>query len=143
MIGVSKQETLMPLVRISHITGKSPIQIAAMSQGVHRAMVETFNVPTDDYFQIITEHAPTTGLIGPSTFLGISHTADFVFVQITCAEGRTIEQKKSLYAAIAINLERGAAVRTEDVIINLVETERENWSFGNGLASFVPLASST
>jgi 4-oxalocrotonate tautomerase len=130
----------MPLVRISHITGKSAAQITAMSQGVHGAMVETFNVPNDDYFQIVTEHTPTSGLIGPSTFLGISHTADFVFVQITCADGRTVEQKKALYAAIAANLSREAAVRTEDVIINLVETKRENWSFGNGIASFVPAA---
>jgi 4-oxalocrotonate tautomerase len=130
----------MPLVRISHITGKSAEQIAAMSQGVHRAMVATFNVPADDYFQIITEHAATTGLIGPAQFLGIAHTADFVFVQITCADGRTVEQKKALYAAITAHLARDAAVRTEDVIINLVETKRENWSFGNGLASFVPVA---
>jgi 4-oxalocrotonate tautomerase len=126
----------MPLVRISHITGKSTVQIAAMSQSVHRAMVETFNVPADDYFQIVTEHAPTTGLIGPATFLGIAHTADFVFVQITCADGRTVEQKKALYAGIAANMARDAGVRVEDVIINLVETKRENWSFGNGIASF-------
>jgi 4-oxalocrotonate tautomerase len=128
----------MPLVRISHITGKSAVQIAAMSQGVHSAMVETFNVPNDDYFQIVTEHAPTTGLIGPSSFLGIDHTADFVFVQITCADGRTVEQKKALYSAIAANLSRDASVKAEDVIINLLETKRENWSFGSGIASFAP-----
>lgn len=59
-----------------------------------------------------------------------------VFVQITCAEGRTIDQKKALYARIAEKLSADARIRKEDVIINLVETRRENWSFGNGLAPF-------
>jgi 4-oxalocrotonate tautomerase len=127
----------MPLVRISLPTGKSADHASALSQGVHRAMVDTFNVPADDFFQIVTEHVAGSGLIGPPTFLGIAHTADMVFVQITCAEGRTTDQKKALYAKIADNLSADATgLRREDVIINLVETKRENWSFGNGVASF-------
>jgi 4-oxalocrotonate tautomerase len=118
------------------ISGRSAGSVTAISNGVHRAMVETFGVPDDDYFQIITDHAQSVGLVGPSTFLGITHTADFVFVQITCAEGRTTDQKKALYRRIADYLHTGSGVRREDVIINLVETKRENWSFGNGIASF-------
>lgn len=127
----------MPLVRISHTAGKSAASVEALSKGIHQAMMETFGVPADDYWQIITEHIPQTGLIGPISFLGIAHTADLIFIQITCAEGRTLDQKKALYAAIANNVSKGADVRAEDVIINLTETKRENWSFGNGKASFV------
>ncbi len=61
-----------------------------------------------------------------------------VVVQVTCAEGRTLEQKKALYAAIAQNFQQGAGVRAEDVIINLVETKRENWSFGSRIAQYAP-----
>jgi 4-oxalocrotonate tautomerase len=126
----------MPLVRISHVEGKPPNFAMALSQGVHRAMVETFNVPADDYFQIVTGHAAASGVIGPTSFLGIEHTPDLIMVQITCAEGRTIQQKKALYGAIVENLAAAPGVRREDVIINLVETRRENWSFGNGEAPF-------
>jgi 4-oxalocrotonate tautomerase len=126
----------MPLVRISHVEGKPPNFAMALSQGVHRAMVETFNVPADDYFQIVTGHAAASGVIGPTSFLGIEHTPDLIMVQITCAEGRTIQQKKALYGAIVENLAAAPGVRREDVIINLVETGRENWSFGNGEAPF-------
>lgn len=126
----------MPLVRISHAAGKPQTFSTALSQGVHRAMVEAFNVPDDDFFQIVTEHTPTTGLIGPDSFLGIDHSTDMVFVQITCAEGRSVDQKKALYGRIAQNAAKDAGVREEDVIINLVETKRENWSFGNGTAPF-------
>jgi 4-oxalocrotonate tautomerase len=128
----------MPLVRISHISNKPAAYSQALSQGVHRALMDAFGVPQDDYFQIVTEHVASSGLIGPSSFLGIAHTAELVFVQITCAEGRSLEQKKMLYAQIASNLAKDASVRQEDVIINLVETKRENWSFGNGLAQFAP-----
>jgi 4-oxalocrotonate tautomerase len=126
---------IMPLVRISRPSGHPSVDDAAVSQGVHRAMVDTFNVPVDDYFQIVTEHVAGTGLIGPAAFLGIEHTPNMVFIQITCAEGRTTDQKKALYARIVDNV-AGVHLRREDVIINLVETKRENWSFGNGLAPF-------
>lgn len=126
----------MPFVRISHTTEESPSYSNAASQGVHRALVETFNVPEDDLFQVVTEHPSKTGLIGPSSFLGIEHSADMVFIQITCAEGRSTDQKKALYKRIVENVTKDADVRPEDVFINLVETKRENWSFGNGLAQY-------
>ncbi|MBC7956075.1 MAG: tautomerase family protein [Cytophagales bacterium] len=126
----------MPLVRISHIAGKSPDYASALSASVHGALVETFGIPEDDLFQIITEHASPGALVAPKTFLGIEHSSELVFIQITCAAGRTIEQKRALYAGIAARAARSAGVRPEDVIINLVETTRENWSFGNGLAQF-------
>src|SRR5450756_1191924 len=94
------RDAKMPLVRISHVEGKPPKFAMALSQGVHRAMVETFNVPADDYFQIVTGHAAASGVIGPTSFLGIEHTPDLIMVQITCAEGRTIQQKKALYLSL-------------------------------------------
>ena len=126
----------MPLVRISHTTGKPDDFGPALSDGVHRAMVATFNVPKDDYFQIVTDHAAKVGLAGPDAFLGLRHTSDLVFVQITCAEGRNTEQKKALFKTIVDNLAQAPGMRREDIIINLVETKRENWSFGNGTAQF-------
>ena len=126
----------MPLVRISHVEGKPSTFAPALSQGVHRAMVDTFNVPSDDYFQIVTDHAAARGVIGPDSFLGIKHTPELVMIQITCAEGRSLEQKKALYGAIVDNLCNAPGIRREDIIINLVETKRENWSFGNGQAPF-------
>jgi 4-oxalocrotonate tautomerase len=128
----------MPLVRISLPAANPAAFAAAISQGVHRAMVETFNVPADDYFQVVTEHAvgAGVGIMATPEFLGITHSAALVFVQITCSEGRTVDQKKALYGRIVERLHGDAGVRREDVIINLIETKRENWSFGNGLAQY-------
>ena len=43
-----------------------------------------------------------------------------------------MELKKSLYHAIADRLHAGLGIRLEDVLINLVEVKKENWSYGNG-----------
>ncbi len=47
----------MPLVRISLMEGKSESYRQKVGDAVHRAMVETINVPAMDRFQIITSHA--------------------------------------------------------------------------------------
>ncbi len=126
----------MPFVRISHTAGKAEGYAPALSQGVHSALVSTFNVPADDLFQVVTEHAVNFGLICTDRYLGIDHTADMVLIQITVSEGRNVDQKKALYRAIVDNLAAAPGVRREDVIINLIETKKENWSFGMGLAQY-------
>ncbi len=125
----------MPLIRISLREGKSEAYRRALGEAVHRAMVETINVPALDRFQVITEHS-SSGLIYDPAYLGIDRTDDVVFVQITLNAGRSVEQKRALYARIATLLAENPGVRPQDVLINLVEVPRENWSFGNGEAQY-------
>ena len=47
----------MPLVRIDLIKGKPAAFRKQAGEIVYNAMRETINVPVDDKFQIITEHA--------------------------------------------------------------------------------------
>jgi hypothetical protein len=47
-----------------------------------------------------------------------------------------VEMKQALYRGIADNLVADPGLRPEDVFINLVETSKENWSFGNGIAQY-------
>jgi len=70
-------------------------------------------------------------------YLGIARSDDFICIQITWNEGRTLEQKKALYLGIADGLHAAVGIRREDVFINLVEVKKENWSFGNGQAQYV------
>jgi 4-oxalocrotonate tautomerase len=125
----------MPLVRIDLRQGKTPEYRRRIGNAVYRAMVETINVPEQDRFQVITDH-PADGLIYDPTYLGINRTDDIVFIQITLNAGRTLEQKKALYARIAELLAEDPGIRPEDALVNLVECAKENWSFGNGIASY-------
>jgi phenylpyruvate tautomerase PptA (4-oxalocrotonate tautomerase family) len=98
-------------------------------------MVETVNVPPLDRFQVITEHSKSDFSYDPQ-YLNISRTDDLVMIQITLNSGRTTELKKALYRRMADLLHQEVGIRKEDVLINLVEVPKENWSFGNGEAQY-------
>ncbi len=125
----------MPLVRISHRAGVLEAYQQALSDGVQEAMESTINVPVHDRFHILTEHA--SGLIFDAHYLGLERTPNWVAIQITLRQGRTVEMKQALYRRIVANLAEQPGLRPEDVFICLVENELADWSFGNGEAQYV------
>jgi 4-oxalocrotonate tautomerase len=125
----------MPLVRISLIEGKPEAYRKKFADAVHQAMVETMNVPPSDRFQIITTHAKSDFIYDPE-YLNIKRTGDLVMVQITLNSGRSTELKKAFYKRLADLLAEAVKLRPEDLLINLVEVSKENWSFGNGVAQY-------
>jgi 4-oxalocrotonate tautomerase len=125
----------MPLARIDLIRGKPAAFRKAVGEIVYKAMTETINVPANDKFQIITEHAPEELNIAES-YLGNDYTQDIILIQITLNAGRTVEMKKAFFKRIADDLHDQLKVRREDVVISLVEVAKENWSFGGGIAQY-------
>jgi phenylpyruvate tautomerase PptA (4-oxalocrotonate tautomerase family) len=125
----------VPLVRIDLLAGKPAEYRAQVGHIVYQAMVDTLGVPQDDRFQVITEH-PASGLLFDRDYLGIHRSDDCIFVQVTLNAGRTVEVKQRFYKAVADGLHTALKLRREDVLINLVEVVKENWSFGNGEAQY-------
>ena len=125
----------MPLVRISHRADVTDTYRQALSDGVQEAMESTVNVPPNDRFHILTEHA--SGLIFDTHYLGIERTPNWVAIQITLRRGRTLEMKQALYRRIVENLARQPGVHPGDVLICLLENDLADWSFGNGVAQYV------
>jgi phenylpyruvate tautomerase PptA (4-oxalocrotonate tautomerase family) len=128
----------MPLVRIDLRAGKPATYVRAIGAGVQRAMVETLGVPARDQFQIIAEHDAEHLVYNPD-YLDIQRSDDIVLVQVTLSAGRNTEQKQAFYARLASLLGEEPGLRPEDLLIALVENTREDWSFGNGEASYVVL----
>ena len=126
----------MPLVRISLREGTSPEYRKAIGEGVHRAMIESLAIPPDDRFQVITQHPPD-GLIYDPQYLGVKRSEGIVFVQITLSFGRKPQQKRLLYKRMAEILGQNPGVLPGDLLINLVEVNWENWSFGDGDAQYM------
>ncbi len=125
----------MPLVRIAMIQGKTAEYRRAVCDAIHRALVETINVPEKDRFQLVSEHRPED-LIYDDSYLGISRSPNVLLIQITLSIGRTVEARKALFARVAELLAKSPGVRKEDVFVSLVEVAKENWSFGNGIAQY-------
>ena len=87
-------------------------------------MVETLKAPKEDRFQIITEHAGDDFIVDPN-YLGIPRSRDCVIVQLTLNEGRTVDQKRAFYKAVATGLHQRLNLRLQDVFISLVEVKKE------------------
>lgn len=126
----------MPLVRIDLMTRPDASFGKRAGQVVYESMKSSIGVPDHDNFQVITEH-DAQHLIFDTSYLGIERTPGIVLIQIALNEGRTLEQKKLLYKTIAEGLER-LGVRADDVLVNLIEVKKENWSFGRGIAQYAP-----
>ena len=125
----------MPLVRIALRKASTPDRGKKIGEVVYQQMRATLNVPDRDNFQVITEH-DSNSLIYDPEYLGISRTDGIVIIQISLNEGRSLDMKKQFYAAVAEQLNAKLGIRKEDVLINLVEVKKENWSFGNGIAQY-------
>lgn len=126
----------MPLVRISLLKGKPAPYLRAISQGVHQALIEAFRIPPDDFFQLIHQHEPGE-LLYDADYLGVHRTDDIVIIHLVAGNWRDTPTKQALYKAIVDRLHESPGVRREDVQIILSSNERDEWSFGNGLASYV------
>jgi len=131
----------MPLVRITVAQGLAPEVRRAIADAVHEALVEAASVPADGRFQVIEEVPPENWIWDPG-YLGIPRSGRVVLVQIFLNQGRSVEVKRTLYGAIASRLVSRAGIQAHEVIVNLVEVPRENWSFGRGLMSYPPSAGS-
>lgn len=131
----------MPLVRIDMLEGKPQVYRAKVGKIVYQTMRDVLNVPVNDRFQVIEEHAKDE-LIFDREYLGIHRSDDCIFFQITLNSGRSVELKQRFYKALADRLHQELNLRREDVLINLVDVPKENWSFGNGEAQYVPASPS-
>lgn len=125
----------MPFVNIYLRKGKSHEYLREVANAIHESLVAEAGVPQDDRFQVIHQLEPHEMLAHPS-YAGVSRSENLVIVQITLNAGRTLEVKKALYADMARRLGRAVDVRPDDVLISLVEVVKENWSFGNGMATY-------
>jgi len=128
----------MPLARIDIGNNATPELAQLVSDVVYAAMIEIANVPPHDKFQIITRHAAGQLIYPSEGYLGIDYTPGIIFIQVFWVAGRSTDVKKAFYRKIADDLHARAGVRRQDVFINLIDSAREDWSFGNGEMQYAP-----
>ena len=126
----------MPLSRVFLRKGKSAAHKQAILDGVYLALRETFDVPENDRFMVISEQEGEN-FDYDRTYLGIDRSDDFVIIQLTISNTRPRAKKQALYRRIVERLSDKPGLRPQDIFINLVEVLPENWSFGNGIAQYV------
>ncbi|MDE2129161.1 MAG: tautomerase family protein [Betaproteobacteria bacterium] len=126
----------MPYARISLLKGKPPAYLRAISDGLQRALVATFDVPEADCFQIFDQMEPEEFVFDRSYLCGPRSDA-YVLIALTAGKPRSQQTKKDFYRRLVELLEKAPGLRREDVMVVIHMTEPEDWSFGNGLATLV------
>ncbi len=124
----------MPVTRIAIRDGKTSEYKQALMDEIYEAMRETVAIKDGDRFMAITEHGEDAFAYG--AFLGIDRSDDLVQIQIFWAPGKATEAKLAMYRRIVERLGANPGVRPEDVLISVMETAAENWSFGLGETQF-------
>ncbi len=121
----------MPFARISLLKGKPKEYLQALSDKLHQALVETFEVPPDDRFQAIHQHEPEE-LIFDRHYQGGPRSDDFVLICITAGRLRATPAKQAFYRRLVELLADAPGIRPEDVMVIINTTAPDEWSFAAG-----------
>ncbi|GAB3451663.1 tautomerase family protein [Kineococcus endophyticus] len=124
----------MPLLRFDVVAGRSPAELTALLDAAHAAVVEAFEVPHGDRYQVVHQH-PAGELVVHDTGLGIDRTDGVVLLQVT-SRARPQEQKVAFHRLLVRNLE-AVGTAGSDVVVSIVENGDADWSFGHGRAQFL------
>lgn len=125
----------MPLVKVDLIEGRSEDQIREILDAAHETVVESFNVPPADRYQIVREH-PANRMIIEDTGLGIERSRNIVVLQIV-SRPRSRSMKETFYSTLSQRLSERCSIAPSDVVVTFVTNTDEDWSFGHGRAQFL------
>jgi phenylpyruvate tautomerase PptA (4-oxalocrotonate tautomerase family) len=121
----------MPFARIDLAKGKSSDYRAAVADVVYQGIVNVLKAPDGDRFVVVSEHSPENLIYDPN-FLGMKRSPDFILIQVASTVGNNKESKLGFYRFIADELKKKLSIRSDDIMVNMVFVDREDWSFGRG-----------
>ena len=125
----------MPLVRLDLFEGRKEDEIVEILDTVHEAIVDSFDVPYSDRYQIVTQHKSHEMII-KDTGLDLTRTKDFIMISITTSP-RKLSMKQKFYELVTELLSSRHNMSSEDIMINYLENNEEDWSFGQGVAQYI------
>lgn len=125
----------MPLLKFDLIEGRDQQQLRVLLDASHAAMVEAFQVPETDRYQVVTQHRPGE-LVLQDTGLGFQRSKQVVVLTVV-SRPRSAEQKTEFYRLLAEKLATECQISGNDLIVSIVENTDADWSFGNGNAQFL------
>ena len=125
----------MPLIHIYLNEGKSAEYRSAVSDALHQAFLETWNIPLKDRFHIFHETKPGDLQIDKEMW-DVERSDDNIVFHVFTSP-RTTAMKLAFYERLPQILEEKVALRPDDVFVSLAQNTREDWSFGKGEAQLL------
>jgi Tautomerase enzyme len=125
----------MPLLYVDVVEGRTPAEIQTLLDAIHDAVVEAFQVPQRDRYQVVRSH-PAHEMVALDTGLGIPRSSALVVLHVV-SRRRPREFKERFYKLLAANLAERCGLGGADLIVSVTENADEDWSFGHGRAQFL------
>ena len=130
----------MPLTRITVREGMSDARLQQLSALYHQTLVEVFEVPPEDKFQIL-EILPAKALVYHPHYQTGRRDGDFILFQILAGKPRSTEAKERLYGRLAERLHADLGIHPDNLMVVIQQNGSEEWSFGRGLMFQLGVAS--
>ena len=125
----------MPLITINVAEGMTEKSIDHLQKAIHACFVRAWGIPENGGFYVINEYKKSRMRINRNMW-GIQRSDQPpLLLQITSSP-RSKELKLELFRVLAEELEK-QGIRKEDLFISISPTQREDWSFGNGVAQLL------
>ena len=99
----------------------------AIGEAVHQAQIEALGIPSDDRFQVFRAHAAGELKFDPG-YNGVDRQ-NLVLIQVTAVHMYPVAVKRRFFEAVVAKL-APLGIRSEDVLISLVENGFEDWYAG-------------
>ncbi|WP_152655870.1 tautomerase family protein [Oceanobacillus sp. CFH 90083] len=125
----------MPLIKVDLIKGRKPEEIKQILDAAHQVVLEAFQVPEGDRYQVVTQHEPYE-MIMEDTGLGFERSHNVILFTVVSTQ-RTDKMKKDFYRLLTEKLEKQCRIDPKDVMITFVTNGAGEWSFGFGKAQFL------
>jgi phenylpyruvate tautomerase PptA (4-oxalocrotonate tautomerase family) len=106
----------------------------AIMDAIHDALVAAFKIPATDRTVRYVEHRPERFSTPP----GLTDPDRYTLVTIDCFDGRSLDAKRRLYAAIGERL-APVGIPADHVKVILHEVTRDNWGLGGRAATDITL----
>ena len=117
----------MPLVQVDLPRALLAEKGPALSDELHRALIDSLDVPADDKFQVFRPREDGELIFDPG-YGGVDRRS-LVVIQILMVRRYTVELKRDMYRHIVTRL-AALGIRPEDIQIAVTENYYEDWYAG-------------
>ena len=115
----------MPMTKVYLRKGSTPQHRLAISDAIHRSLIEVLGIPEDDRYHIFHE-LEADNLITVPVAYGLERRTEAVFIQLYFG-ARPVEQLRELYGVLVADLVEQTDLERRDIYINVVESPSANW----------------
>ncbi|PWC22291.1 tautomerase family protein [Brenneria roseae subsp. roseae] len=125
----------MPLLQFDVIEGRSASEMKTLLDTAHRVVLQAFQVPERDRYQIVHENKPQH-MVFQDTGLGFTRTDKLVMVRVYTSP-RSDEQKQFFMKTLAHEFNTHCGIDGSDLMMTFITNHKGDWSFGDGEAQYL------